>query len=139
MVPSLFVLLDRFPLNPNGKLDREGLPSPDFSLPLSVNSTVVNAQPQTEMEQQVSSIWSQILHLKAIPSITINFFQLGGNSLLLMKLHHKYQTQFHRSINISDLFRHATINDHAQLLEEHQETIQPQWHSFHLTKGKPFI
>jgi aryl carrier-like protein len=136
MVPSLFVLLHRFPLNPNGKLDRKALPSPDFSLLLSSNLTVGNEQPQTEMEQQVSSIWSQILHLKAIPPITTNFFQLGGNSLLLMKLHHKYQTQFHQSINISNLFRHATIIDHVQLLEEHQETIQTQWQSFHLNKGK---
>jgi aryl carrier-like protein len=87
------------------------------------------------MEQQISTIWSQILHLKAIPSITTNFFQLGGNSLLLMKLHHRYQTQFHQSINISNLFRHATISDHAQLLETQQTIIQPEWHSFIINKG----
>ncbi|CAF3887584.1 unnamed protein product [Rotaria sp. Silwood1] len=135
MVPSLFVLLDRFPLNPNGKLDRKALPSPDFSLLLSSNVTVVDDEPRTDIERQVSSIWSQILHLTMIPSINMNFFKLGGNSLLLMKLHHAYQTQFHYSVNISDLFRHSTIIDHAQLLQSQQLIIEPQWHSFHVSKG----
>ncbi|CAF3894979.1 unnamed protein product, partial [Rotaria sp. Silwood1] len=135
MVPSLFVLLDRFPLNPNGKLDRKALPSPDFSLLLSSNVTVVDDEPRTDIERQVSSIWSQILHLTMIPSINMNFFKLGGNSLLLMKLHHAYQTQFHYSVNISDLFRHSTIIDHAQLLQSQQLIIEPQWNSLHINKG----
>ncbi|CAF5021252.1 unnamed protein product, partial [Rotaria sp. Silwood1] len=135
MVPSLFILLDRFPLNPNGKLDRKALPSPDFSLLLSSNVTVVDDEPRTDIERQVSSIWSQILHLTMIPSINMNFFKLGGNSLLLMKLHHAYQTQFHYSVNISDLFRHSTIIDHAQLLQSQQLIIEPQWNSLHINKG----
>ena len=139
MIPSLFILLDRFPLNPNGKLDRKALPSPDFSLLLSSTMTIVDDQPQSNIEKQVSIIWCQILHLKSIPSISTNFFKLGGNSLLLMKLHHVYQKQFHHSINISELFRHATIMDHAQLLQSHQLTIEPQWHSFHINKGKSSI
>jgi hypothetical protein len=135
MVPSLFVLVDHFPLNPNGKLDRKAL-LPEFSLLLSSDPNVRDEQPQTEMERQVSSIWCQVLHLKSIPSTSISFFKLGGNSLLLMKLHHTYQTQFHQSINISDLFRRATIADHAQILETHHVTVEPQWQSFHITKGK---
>jgi hypothetical protein len=135
MVPSLFVLVDHFPLNPNGKLDRKAL-LPEFSLLLSSDPNVRDEQPQTEMERQVSSIWCQVLHLKSIPSTSISFFKLGGNSLLLMKLHHTYQTQFHQSINISDLFRRATIVHHARLLEAVQMTVEPQWHSFHITKGK---
>ncbi|CAF1690031.1 unnamed protein product, partial [Adineta ricciae] len=52
-----------------------------------------------------------------------------------MKLHHTYQTQLHQSVNISDLFRRATIHDHAQLLESNQVMIHPTWHSFNITKG----
>ena len=136
MVPSLFVLIDRFPLNPNGKLDRKALPPPDFSLLLAFKSTVTDEQPRTEIERYVSSIWCQVLNLASIPSTTSSFFKLGGNSLLLIKLHHIYQTQFHRTTNISDLFRRATIIDHAQLLEAHQIVSEPQWQSFHITKGK---
>ena len=136
MVPSLFVLIDRFPLNPNGKLDRKALPPPDFSLLLAFKSTVTDEQPHTDIERHVSSIWCQVLNLASIPSTTSSFFKLGGNSLLLIKLHHIYQTQFHRTTNISDLFRRATIIDHAQLLEAHQIVSEPQWQSFHITKGK---
>ena len=136
MVPSLFVLIEHFPLNPNGKLDRKALPPPDFSLLLSSDPTVTDEQPRTEIERQVSSIWCQVLNLASIPSTTSSFFKLGGNSLLLIKLHHIYQTQFHRTTNISDLFRRATIIDHAQLLEAHQIVSEPQWQSFHITKGK---
>jgi hypothetical protein len=137
MVPSLFVLLDRFPLNPNGKLDREALPSPDFSLLLSANWTIVNDQPRTEMEQEISSIWIQVLNLESIPSINMSFFRLGGHSVLLMKLHHRYQTKFHQSINISDLFRHTTIVDHVRLLKDHKiSIIKSKWHSLNIIEGK---
>ncbi|CAF4978012.1 unnamed protein product, partial [Rotaria sp. Silwood1] len=134
MVPSLFILIDQFPLNPNGKIDRKALPLPDFSL-LSLNVTDIVEHPHTKIQQQVSSIWCQVLHLESIPSINMNFFKLGGNSLLLIKLHHAYQMHFNQSITISDLFRHATIIDHAQFLEDHQITIERQWESFHITQG----
>ncbi|CAF3720947.1 unnamed protein product [Rotaria sp. Silwood1] len=135
MVPSLFILIDQFPLNPNGKIDRKALPLPDFSL-LSLNVTDIVEHPHTKIQQQVSSIWCQVLHLESIPSINMNFFKLGGNSLLLIKLHHAYQMHFNQSITISDLFRHATIIDHAQFLEDHQITIERQWESFHITQGQ---
>ncbi|CAF1461540.1 unnamed protein product, partial [Adineta ricciae] len=135
MVPSLFILIDHFPLNPNGKLDRKALPPPDFSLLLSFNSNAPDKQDHTDMERQVSSIWSQVLHLESISSTSISFFALGGNSLLLMKLQHVYQTEFHQAVDISKLFRHATIHDHAQLLEDHQMIIEPHWHSFNITRG----
>jgi hypothetical protein len=135
MVPSLFVLLDRFPLNPNGKLDRRALPTPDFSLLLSSHSVAGDQQPYTEREQQVSSIWCGILHMATMPSADTNFFQLGGNSLLLIALHHAYQSQFQQSVNISDLFRHATIARHAQLLDTHRITIESSWLPCRLTKG----
>jgi hypothetical protein len=136
MVPSLYVVIDHFPLNVNGKFDRKAMPLPDFSLLLSSDSMTVDDLPRTEMERHVSSIWSQVLHLKSTPPTRITFFKLGGNSLLLMKLQHVYQTQFHQSLNISDLFRRATIVYHAQLLEVQQVTVEPQWQSFHITEGK---
>ncbi|CAF1470753.1 unnamed protein product, partial [Adineta ricciae] len=135
MVPSLFILIDHFPLNPNGKLDRKALPPPDFSLLLSFNSNALDEQHHTDIEQQISSIWSQVLHLESISSTSVSFFALGGNSLLLMKLQHVYQTEFHQTVDISKLFRHATIHDHAQLLEDHQMIIEPHWHSFNITRG----
>jgi hypothetical protein len=139
MVPSLFICLDHFPLNPNGKLDRKALPKPDFtSLALSLESIESDDQQRTEMEQQVATIWCHVLHLESIPSTTISLFKLGGNSLLLMKLHHSYQTQFQKSLNISDLFRRPNIVDHARLLKAHEEhvTHESTWHSLNIVDGE---
>ncbi len=137
MVPSLFVSLDHFPLNSNGKLDRKALPKPDFSLLLSFDSMTSDEEQRTEMERQVAVIWCHVLHLESIPSAAISLFKLGGNSLLLMKLHHIYQTQFQQSLDISDLFRRATIADHARLLEAQQQTTSISvWHSLNIMEGK---
>jgi hypothetical protein len=140
MIPSLFVSLDHFPLNSNGKLDRKALPKPDFSLLLlSFDSMTSDEERRTEMERQVAVIWSRVLQLESIPSIGISLFKLGGNSLLLMKLHHIYQTQFQQSLDISDLFRRATIADHARLLEANQLTTSViPWHALHMIEGKQY-
>jgi acyl-CoA synthetase (AMP-forming)/AMP-acid ligase II len=58
MIPSLFVPIDTLPLNPSGKLDRNALPPPDFSLLLrSSDSTRTEERLRTDMEQRVASIW----------------------------------------------------------------------------------
>jgi iturin family lipopeptide synthetase A len=138
MIPSLFVPLDHFPLNSNGKLNRKALPKPDFSLLLQLFDSMMSDEEQrTETERQVAMIWCHVLHLQSIPSTAMSLFKLGGNSLLLMKLHHTYQTQFQQVLDISDLFRRPTIADHAQLLEEQQKmTSVSVWHSLHIIEGK---
>jgi aryl carrier-like protein len=139
MIPSLFVSLDHFPLNSNGKLDRRALPKPGLSSLLSSSKSMANDEQQrNEMERQVATIWCHLLHLQSIPLGTISLFKLGGNSLILMKLHHAYQTQFQQSLDIRDLFRRATIADHARLLEAHQKppTVESKWHSLNIIEGK---
>jgi long-subunit acyl-CoA synthetase (AMP-forming) len=139
MVPSLFVSLNHFPLNSNGKLDRRALQKPDLSSLLSSLKSMVNDEQQrTEMERRIATIWCRVLHLQSIPLTTISLFKLGGNSLVLMKLHHAYQTQFQQSLDVSDLFRRATIADHARLLEEHQErpAVESNCHSLNVIEGK---
>jgi hypothetical protein len=138
MVPSLFVILDHLPLNQNGKINRKALSLPNFSR-LSMSSNT-DEQPRTEMEQQVRSIWCQVLsHLQFTPSITTSFFSLGGNSLLLMRLSHLYQMELKSDLNISDLFRHATIIDHARLLERYvnkDDNSANRWQSLNIIQGK---
>jgi hypothetical protein len=139
MIPSLFVPLDHFPLNSNGKLDRRALPKPDFSSLLSSLKSMANDEQQrTEMERKVAMIWCHLLHLQSIPLTNISLFKLGGNSLVLMKLHHAYETQFQQSLDIRDLFRRATIADHARLLVGHQirPIVESKWHSLNVIEGK---
>ena len=137
MIPSLFIPINQFPLNINGKIDRKALPPPDFSLLISSSDlTETEEQPRTEMEYHIASIWTQVLCLPSIPSINMSFFRLGGHSLLLMKLHHIYQTQFHQSIDIGSLFRRTTIIEHVCLLNDSHSTIQSIWKSLNITEGK---
>lgn len=114
MIPSAFVILPKLPLSVNGKIDRSRLPSLDSISSSSMISR--ESQPKTELEKCLSSIWCDILKMKTIPSTNVSFFKIGGNSLLLMQLHHIYQKQFARSLNIIDLLRRSTIVDHIGLL-----------------------
>ncbi|CAF4107235.1 unnamed protein product, partial [Adineta steineri] len=136
MVPSFFIIVDKFPLNPNGKLDRSVLPPIDFnsfSLPVSSEE-----QCQTEMEKEVHSIWLQVLsHVDNI-SISKSLFELGGNSLSIMELSYSYQSAFKRNLKISDLFSQSTIRDHARLLEQslNSENGLTIWQPLNITEDR---
>ena len=90
MVPSFFVYLDKIPLTPNGKIDRKALPTPDLSLRLVGDEYVA---PQSQIEQELASIWSEVLKIEKI-GIHDNFFKLGGHSLLatqvISRIRHTY-------------------------------------------------
>jgi amino acid adenylation domain-containing protein len=77
MVPSGFVVLDSFPLTPNGKIDRKALPAPEFTRP----ETGAYVAPRNSIEETVAAIWSEVLHVPRIGA-TDDFFALGGHSLL---------------------------------------------------------
>jgi hypothetical protein len=120
MVPSFFVILDKLPLNQNGKIDRKALPTVDFRS-ISVSSKEVD-QVTTEMEKKVFSIWCQILpHLTSIPATSTLFFSLGGDSLSLIKVFRLYKEQLkYENIKVINFFRRSSIADHSQLLEASQ-------------------
>ncbi|MES2936778.1 MAG: amino acid adenylation domain-containing protein [Pseudomonadota bacterium] len=77
MVPAYFILLDAFPLSPNGKINRGALPAPDGS---SVAETAYEA-PQGHTEQTIAAVWAQLLKAERVGRHD-NFFALGGHSLL---------------------------------------------------------
>jgi hypothetical protein len=145
MVPSFFVILEKFPLNQNGKIDRATLPSVDFSS-FSVSS-MEGDQITTEMEKKVFSIWSEVLpHLTSIPATSTSFFSLGGNSLSILRLYSKYQSSFPNSVKMFtaiDLFRYLSVKDHVFLLLQHSKTekdsISDEWKFLNIIEGKPFV
>jgi amino acid adenylation domain-containing protein len=110
MVPAVFLLLDALPLLPNGKLDRRRLPVLDGQ-----NLEPVAAEPQTETERAIAAIWREVLGLKRV-GIHDNFFDLGGHSLLLMKMHGMLAKKFLRDLSFIELFEHTTIHGLARLL-----------------------
>ncbi|CAF3878585.1 unnamed protein product [Adineta steineri] len=141
MIPSLFVILDKLPLNANGKVDRKLLPPPHFSSTHLTNSIELSL-PTNDTELSIHHIWCEILKLKQISTNT-NIFTIGGHSLVIMQLFHRYKIEFHletNSLSITDLFQHPTIIDHALLIYQTMNVTQNMndyhWSSLHITKAK---
>jgi arthrofactin-type cyclic lipopeptide synthetase C len=110
MVPAAYVSLAQFPLTPNGKLDRKGLPSPDIDAYL----TQGYEEPVGETETTVARIWAEVLKLERVGR-NDNFFELGGHSLLVIKVTSMLR-QFGIETAVADLFNHPTIESFAASL-----------------------
>ncbi|WP_333981946.1 phosphopantetheine-binding protein, partial [Pseudomonas aeruginosa] len=80
MVPTQWVFLAALPLLPNGKLDRKALPAPEAG-----DSQQVYAAPETDLEQQLATIWAEVLKLERV-GLTDNFFELGGDSIISLQV-----------------------------------------------------
>ena len=81
MVPAAFVALERFPLTPNGKIDRAALPEPT---PIR-RAKQLAVKPRDDLEEQIAEVWRGLLHVENV-GIHDNFFDLGGHSLLSMQV-----------------------------------------------------
>jgi amino acid adenylation domain-containing protein len=110
MIPSIFVVLPALPVSSSGKVDRGTLPPPVSE---AVLSHTISAVPSTAFEREVAVIWKNVIGLSEV-GIHDNFFDLGGNSLLLTKVHIRLQETIGRHIAITDLFRFPTIHSLAQ-------------------------
>ncbi|CAF4252816.1 unnamed protein product, partial [Adineta steineri] len=119
MIPSFFVILDQLPLNSNGKIDRKLLPPPQFSSTHLTNGIDL-LLPTNDIEVSIHHIWCETFKLNQISTNT-NIFTIGGHSLLIMQLFHRYRIEFHsrtNTLSITDLFQHPTIIHHAQLIQQ---------------------
>ncbi len=108
MVPSAFVVLDSFPLSPNGKVDRAALPAPD----LDARATSGYVAPAGELEQELAEIWMELLKLDRV-GVDDDFFALGGHSLLAVRLVQLVFERHRRTCTLSMLFRNRTIRSLA--------------------------
>ncbi len=115
MRPAHIVQLSDFPLTPNKKIDRTGLPSPSDMRVLHRAERF--AAPENDVQQQIAAIWSRILgHAKV--GARDNFFDLGGHSLLAVQAHREIREALGTTkINITDIFRFPVLADLAQHLE----------------------
>lgn len=107
MLPSQIVVLDRMPLTPNGKIDRKALPIPTEQ---AAPADLVAAE--SDLESSIAAIWSEALGLDNI-SVTGNFFDLGGHSLLVVQVQRRMKEVLGRDIAITDLFRFPTVRSIA--------------------------
>jgi hypothetical protein len=143
MVPSIFIVLDKLPMNANGKIDRKLLPTPDFSASFSA-STIESTIHLNHLEQCVYDVWCQTLGLNEQQiSSTTSFFSIGGHSLLFIKLYHHYQSLFGfdaNALSLASFLQQPTIAQHVKLLETviMNDMISTQWHALHINEGKVF-
>ncbi len=122
MIPSFFVLLNRFPLNANGKIDRKALPKPDAGI-LQNQEYVA---PQTRTEKLLAKIWSEVLGIDSdIIGIHDNFFELGGHSMLSIQSGVYIKRTFDIFVQLRDLFSANTIRKLASLIDELKVYNQP--------------
>ncbi|MEH2206139.1 MAG: amino acid adenylation domain-containing protein [Nostoc sp.] len=112
MLPNAFMILEALPLTSNGKVDRQALPMPDVLRPELEVAYVV---PQTEVEKIIASVWQKALNLQKI-GIHDNFFEIGGHSLLLVRVHSQLQEILKAELSTLDLFRYPTISSLAEFL-----------------------
>ena len=104
MIPGAFVVLDRFPLTPNGKVDRKALPAPGDA-PVDAGREIV--APKSETEQRLAEIWQQVLGLREI-GISDDIFELGGDSILIFQITTR-ATRAGLALTPAQVFRHRTI------------------------------
>ncbi|MCP4224690.1 MAG: amino acid adenylation domain-containing protein [Actinomycetia bacterium] len=110
MVPTLWMFLDTFPLNPNGKVDRKALPTPEIA---GREREIVAAGSTTEAA--IADVWRSLLSQDEI-GVTETFFDVGGNSLLLIRLAHLLTGRFDKPVSVQQLLRHTTIRQQAELI-----------------------
>ena len=113
MVPAAFVALDALPLSPNGKVDRNALPRP-VEEPTDDRGSFV--PPRTANELLLAEIWQDVLHLERV-GVHDNFFDLGGHSLLMAKVHNRLVEVVSRRVTMIDLFQYPTIASLARHLD----------------------
>jgi aryl carrier-like protein len=116
MIPNLFMPVDSLPLTPNGKIDRKLLPKPD-----SEAASVQKAGPDTsavlmtQPQQRVAAVWREVLRRQHV-GLYNNFFDLGGHSLLLVKLQAALKREFGRDLALVELFQRTTVAAQAERL-----------------------
>ena len=114
MVPGAFVPLAAFPLTPNGKTDRAALPAPGAESMVAGRERVA---PRNLLEHQLTEIWAEVLGVPEV-GITDNYFELGGHSILAVRLMAMVQDRLGRELPLSSLFQGPTVEHQAHLLRE---------------------
>jgi aryl carrier-like protein len=120
MVPSALVSLDALPLTPNGKVDHRALPAPEDARP----ATAPVVAPRSELEERLAALWEEVLDVRPV-GVHDNFFDLGGHSLLLMRVHERIRDALGMQVSIVDLFARPTIGDLAAFLYDRARDSGP--------------
>jgi acyl carrier protein len=113
MVPGIVMLVEQWPLTPSGKLDKQALPAPDGSL-----QQREYIAPQTQTETTMVNIWSSLLNIDAEAiSTSADFFELGGSSLLIIRMLSLIKQQLNITLDVQQLYQIKDIQQLAGLCD----------------------
>lgn len=111
LLPSSYSVMKRLPVNQNGKIDRSALEA--RVLPGAVSSGAA----LDPMEEEIIGIWKEVLQMREINPEN-NFFESGGNSILLTRVHLRIEARYPGVLRIVDLFEHPSVRHMAALLKK---------------------
>ncbi len=116
MLPNAIIFAETLPLTLNGKVDRRAIQAQPLEIQYGTSTFVA---PETEMEQEIATIWAEVLHLPEVGRKD-NFFMLGGHSLSATQVVSRLRSQFSLELTMTEFFQTATLADLATLLEQRQ-------------------
>jgi acyl carrier protein len=112
MVPSHFVMLERMPLTPNGKVDKRALPEPG-----QAEQAAAYVKPRTPVEEKVCEIWAEVLKVEQV-GVYDDFFELGGHSLLATQVVSRVRKEFTVEVMLRELFESPTAAALSEAVEK---------------------
>jgi amino acid adenylation domain-containing protein len=119
MIPSFWVVLPEMPLTRNGKIDKKALPDVE----LAIQDGNESEESLSETEHRLLKIWQELLGHKAIRTGS-NFFEIGGHSLLAMRLMTALRREFDVEIRIKDIFSNPTLSELAKHIQAQNKTLE---------------
>ncbi|HEX6904704.1 MAG TPA: amino acid adenylation domain-containing protein [Thermoanaerobaculia bacterium] len=119
MVPWTYVFLDALPVTANGKLDRRALPVPGAA----GAGEIEYVAPRNELEKTIAAAWREVLGVERV-GVHDNFFETGGSSLLIVKLHARLKETLGLDVPVMELFRYTTVDSLARKLAEEEPAAQ---------------
>ena len=125
MIPSYFMQLKQLPLTPNGKIDRKALADSTKWAELEGNlrTRIEYVAPHSDLEKSIANIWKDVLQ-KELIGIHDNFFDLGGNSIMIIgmtsRINQQLKMEIEKEISVTTLFQYPTISSLVQYLNQSQ-------------------
>jgi amino acid adenylation domain-containing protein len=127
MIPAYFIQLAEIPLTTNGKADKNALRKLYKS---GISDGVEYLAARNELEQQLISIWEEVLDRKPI-GVRHGFFELGGDSIKILRLVGQFKTKLGLDIAIADIYRHSTVEELANYISSNEGGIRQRSEALH--------
>lgn len=119
MVPSTFVWMEAFPLNPSGKADRRQLPAPEEKVLViepELNSEIKGGE-EDEVDAELKTIWQRLLRTNDF-SLEDDFFEVGGHSLMIHQVYSLLSNNLKPYLKVLDLYEYSSIQSLSEIIRQ---------------------